>query len=345
VIRSLVTGGAGFLGSHIVDTLVELGHDVLVLDDLSGGYADNVNPAATLLRGSITDLSVLGEIFVSHQIDYIYHIAAYASEGLSHFIRRFNYTNNVIGSINLINAAVNHGGVKCFVYTSSMAVYGTNQVPFLESETPRPEDSYGIAKLAVEMDLKAAHRMFGLDYIVFRPHNVYGERQNLSDPYRNVIGIFMNQCMKGEPLTIFGDGTQTRAFSYISDVAPLIANSVNVHGDYEGQVYQNTFNVGADIPYSINRLAEAVQKAMGTKLPVTHLDKREEVMHAFSDHRKAQKIFNCKPKVTLEDGLARMAAWAKKRGPQKGKPFASIEIERNMPPSWRQLSWHGCPLP
>jgi UDP-glucose 4-epimerase len=341
MIRSLVTGGAGMLGSHIVDSLVELGHDVLVLDDLSGGYADNVNSAATLIRGSITDLSVLAEIFVSHQIDYIFHCAAYAAEGLSHFIRRYNYTNNLIGSINLINAAVNHGGVKCFVFTSSIAVYGGGQyLNFLEVTKPNPEDPYGIAKYAVEMDLGSANRMFGLNYIVFRPHSVYGERQNMADPYRNVVGIFMNQCMNKQPLTIFGDGNQTRAFTHVSDVAPLIANSINTP-----MAYNNTFNVGADIPYSVNRLAEAVQEAMGTNLPITHLDKREEVQHAYSDHVRARHVFGYKPKVTLEDGLSRMAAWAKKLGPQKGKPFTNIEIERNMPPSWRQLSWHGCPLP
>jgi UDP-glucose 4-epimerase len=312
----------------------------LVLDDLSGGFADNVNPKATLLRGSINDLSVLSEIFVSHQIDYVYHCAAYAAENLSHFIRRYNYTNNLIGSINLINAAVNHGGVRCFVFTSSIAVYGSGQTPFLESTIPQPEDPYGISKYAVELDLKAAHEMFGLNSIVFRPFNVYGERQNLCDPYRNVVGIFMNQCLKGEPLTIFGDGKQTRAFTHVSDVAPVIANSVSIPA-----AYNQTFNIGADIPYSVNRLAEEVLRAMDTALPITHLDSRNEVTHAFSDHRKCQETFGVTPRVTLEDGLARMAAWAKKHGAKKGKPFTNIEVERNMPPSWRQLSWHGCPLP
>jgi UDP-glucose 4-epimerase len=340
MIRSLCTGGAGMLGSHVVDSLIELGHDVVVLDDLSGGFRENVNPKAELIRGSINDLSVLGDIFVSHQIDYIYHLGAYAAEGLSHFIRRYNYTNNLVGSMNLINAAVNHGGVKCFVFTSSIAVYGTNQIPFTESTVPRPSDPYGISKYAVELDLEAAYQMFGLNYIIFRPFNVYGERQNLSDPYRNVVGIFMNQCMKGEPLTIFGDGKQTRAFTHVSDVAPLIARSVNIP-----EAYQNTFNVGADIPYSVNRLAEAVQAAMVTRLPVTHLDKREEVVHANSLTSKCKKVFGYQPKVTLEEGLERMASWAARRGPQKGKPFTQIEIERNMPPSWRQLSWHQCPLP
>src|SRR5437867_11048966 len=124
----------------------------------------------------------------------------------------------------LINASVNHG-VKCFVFTSSIAVYGRNQLPMTEDMVPQPEDPYGISKYAVELDLRAAHEMFGLDYVVFRPHNVYGERQNTADRYRNVVGIFMNQVLHGQPMTVFGEGTQTRAFSHVDDVAPLIARA------------------------------------------------------------------------------------------------------------------------
>jgi UDP-glucose 4-epimerase len=155
----------------------------------------------------------------------VFHLAAYAAEGLSHFIKRFNYSNNLLGSVNLINASVNFD-VKCVVFTSSIAVYGANQVPMTEDIVPKPEDSYGIAKYAVELELEESHKMFGLNYITFRPHNVYGEYQNIGDMYRNVIGIFMNQIMQGKPVTIFGDGEQTRAFSYIGDVAPVIAESI-----------------------------------------------------------------------------------------------------------------------
>src|SRR5204862_1825636 len=162
-----------------------------------------------------------------YKFNNIYHLAAYAAEGLSHFIKCFNYTNNVVGSINLINAAVNHQ-VNCFVFTSSIAVYGAGQTPMTEDLTPVPEDPYGIAKLAVEQDLRVSHEMFGLDYVVFRPHNVYGERQNIGDRYRNVVGIFMNQLLKGEPMTVFGDGEQSRAFTHINDVAPIIAESVDI---------------------------------------------------------------------------------------------------------------------
>src|SRR5438270_226586 len=147
-----------------------------------------------------------------------------------------------------------------------------------ESLTPHPEDPYGIAKYAVELDLASAQRMFGLNYIVFRPHNVYGEHQNIGDPYRNVIGIFMNQIMKGEPLSVFGDGEQTRAFSYISDVAPVIAAA-----PFRGTGIGETFNVGADVPYTVNYLASVVREAMGVPdHDIVHHPARSEVKHAFS---------------------------------------------------------------
>src|SRR5204862_8292320 len=178
------------------------------------------------------------------------------AEGLSHFIKRFNYNNNVIGSVNLINAAVNYCS-KTFVFTSSIAVYGAGQTPMTEEMIPVPRDSYGIAKLAIEQELRVCREMFGLNYVIFRPHNVYGERQNIGDRYRNVVGIFMNQLLKGEPMTVFGDGEQSRAFTHISDVAPLIAQAVDVPA-----ARNDTFNVGADVPCTVNELAGAVAAAM-----------------------------------------------------------------------------------
>ncbi|MBV8879340.1 MAG: NAD-dependent epimerase/dehydratase family protein, partial [Planctomycetaceae bacterium] len=188
---ALVTGAAGFLGSHVVDYLIDtMGMSVVAMDDLSGGSKENVHKKAKFVKGSVVDDRLVQRLFKQHTFRFVYHLAAYAAEGLSHFIRRFNYTNNLIGSVNLINASVNHK-VETFVFTSSIAVYGAGQVPLTEETTPKPEDPYGVAKLAVEQDLAAAHEMFGLDYVVFRPHNVYGERQNLGDKYRNVVGIFM----------------------------------------------------------------------------------------------------------------------------------------------------------
>jgi UDP-glucose 4-epimerase len=325
---SLVTGGAGFIGAHVVNELVKLGHKVVVLDDLSGGFKENVNEKATFVQGSIVDHALLTGLFDEHKFDYVYHLAAYAAEGLSHFIKRFNYTNNLIGSVNLINESVKYK-VKCFVFTSSIAVYGALPPPMREDMVPVPEDSYGIAKYAVEMELKVTHEMFGLNYVIFRPHNVYGEYQNIGDRYRNVVGIFMNQIMQGKPLTIFGDGKQTRAFSYIGDVAPYIANSVNVE-----EAKNRIFNIGADTDYTVNDLAIATMKAMGKDEKIRHLEARNEVLHAHADHSNAKKTFNIKRSMPLDKGLTIMAEWAKKVGIRKSLKFKDIEINEKLPAIW-----------
>jgi UDP-glucose 4-epimerase len=327
--KSLITGGAGFIGSHVARHCLGLGHEVVILDDLSGGFRDHVPDGAIFVEGSVADHELVQRLFAEHRFDYVYHLAAYAAEGLSHFIRRFNYTNNLIGSINLINEAVKHE-VKCFVFTSSIAVYGANQLPMTEALTPLPEDPYGIAKYGVELDLRAAHEMFDLNSVIFRPHNVYGEHQNIGDRYRNVIGIFMNQIMQGQPMTIFGDGSQTRAFSYIDDVAPIIARSVAVP-----EAYNQIFNVGADQPYAVNHLAETVARAFDVAPSIKHLPARNEVQHAYPDHSKARQVFGENVTVPLEVGITRMAIWAQQRGARAGQSFGNIEITRNLPPSWR----------
>jgi UDP-glucose 4-epimerase len=328
---SLVTGGAGFIGSHVGRCCVARGDTVVVLDDLSGGYRELVPQGAEFVQGDVTDELLVEGLFAERGFDYVYHLAAYAAEGLSHFIRRYNYRNNVIGSVNLINAAVNHD-VRCFVFASSIAVYGENQLPMSEDLVPAPEDPYGIAKYAVELDLAAAARMFGLPSIVFRPHNVYGEGQNIADRYRNVLGIFMNQVMRGEPMSVFGDGEQTRAFSYIDDVAPIIAGSVDVP-----EAYGQTFNVGGDTPYTVNQLAEVVAAAFGVEPSFVHLPARREVLHAFSSHDRQRAVFGHSEPITLEEGVRRMAEWAKSHGPMEPSRFDSVEIERNLPPSWAAI--------
>jgi UDP-glucose 4-epimerase len=329
----LVTGAAGFIGSHVCDSLILNGYQVVALDDLSGGFEDNVNTKATFIKGSINDVTLVNDLFAKYKFQYVFHLAAYAAEGLSHFIRRFNYNNNLIGSINLINASINVGTVKCFVFTSSIAVYGKNQLPMTEDLTPQPEDPYGIAKYAIEQDLKAAHEMFGLDYIIFRPHNVYGERQNIGDPYRNVVGIFMNQIMQGKRLTIFGDGMQTRAFSHVNDVAPIIAKSVDVP-----QAYNEVFNIGADKPYTVKELATIVCSGYGVEEQIDFLESRNEVVNAYSSHDKVARYFsNMVTNISLEEGVNRMIQDAKEKGPRNGEKFKNIEIERNMPPAWRKL--------
>ena len=230
--------------------------------------------------------------------------------------------------MNLINESVSHK-VKCFVFTSSIAVYGNIEPPMREDQVPVPEDPYGIAKLAVEQDLKVTHEMFGLNYVIFRPHNVYGEFQNLGDRYRNVVGIFMNQLMQGKPLTVFGDGSQTRAFSYIGDVAPYIARSVDVK-----EAYNEVFNIGADREFSVLELAETTMAAMGMTGEIRKLAARNEVLHAHADHSKIKRVFNTSEPVSLREGLEKMAAWAKNSGIRKSDKFSNIEITEKLPPVW-----------
>jgi UDP-glucose 4-epimerase len=325
----LVTGVAGFLGSHVADHCKNLGFRVIGVDDLSGGFKSNVPAGVEFHRGSVCDPAFVRGIFERHRFHYVYHLAAYAAEGLSHFIRRFNYENNLQGSVLLINQSVLHE-VKCFVFTSSIAVYGAGQTPMTEEMTPEPEDPYGIAKYAVELDLRAARHMFGLNSIVFRPHNVYGERQNTSDRYRNVIGIFLHQALTGHPMTIFGDGMQTRAFTHVDDIAPIIARSPLVR-----EAWNETFNIGADTPHTVLSLAHEVARALGTEPRINHLDARIEVMHAFSDHAKVQRVFRPGASVPLDYGLRRMAEWTKSQPLLPPTRFENIEVRKNLPPSWQ----------
>ena len=333
----LVTGAAGFIGSHVVRALLASGRcDVVALDDLSGGVRENLPADVRFVHGSILDHELLRRLFDEHRFSRVFHLAAYAAEGLSHFIRRFNYTQNVVGSVNLVNEAV-RTHVESFVFASSIAVYGAITPPMREDQAPRPEDPYGIAKLAVEQDLAAAQRMFGLPYVIFRPHNVYGEYQNVGDPYRNVVGIFMNQILKGQPMTIFGNGSQQRAFSYVGDVAPLIAESA-----WNGAAQNQVFNIGADVPVTVGDLASEVARAMGVPgHPVAHLALRHEVQVAWADHAKAVGVFGARPATPLADGLGRMAAWVRRCGPRATPPFSAIELTRNLPPSWTAMTLGG----
>lgn len=329
---TLVTGGAGFIGSHLARHLLQEGYGVVVLDDLSGGFQQNVPQGAEFVNGSVLNEPLLEQLFTRFRFEYVYHLAAYAAEGLSHFIRNFNYTNNVLGSINIVNSSIRHK-VRRLVYTSSIAVYGKNQLPMREDLTPAPEDPYGVAKYAVELDLAAAHGMFGLKYTVFRPHNVFGENQNIGDAYRNVIGIFMNQLFKGQDLTVFGEGNQTRAFTYVSDVVIPMVQCLSLP-----QTALQVFNVGSDKYYTIEQLAHLVMDAIGIRVDLRHVDARKEVIHAFADHTKLQAYFkNLPPCIPIEEGLRRMAAWAKVRGPQSTPRFTCIEIEENLPSVWRSL--------
>jgi UDP-glucose 4-epimerase len=328
-LTALVTGAAGFIGSHVAEHCQKLGMRVTATDDLSGGFRENVPAGTEWVQGDLRDPAFTASLWKNRRFDFVYHLAAYAAEGLSHFIRRYNYQTNLVASVNLLNEAVKHE-TRCFVFTSSIAVYGPGQTPMTEATVPEPEDPYGISKYAFELDLRAAHEMFGLDYVVFRPHNVYGERQNIADRYRNVVGIFMNQVLSGEAMTVFGDGLQTRAFSHVDDVAPIIARGPLVPG-----ARNSVFNVGADTPYTVLELAREVAASFSVEPKIRHLDARKEVVHAFSDHSRVRDVFEPPSPIALQSGIARMASWVRAHGPARPVTFSDIEIRKNLPPSWQ----------
>jgi UDP-glucose 4-epimerase len=330
--KVLVTGCAGFIMSHVCDHLIKNGHKVIGIDDLSGGFMENVPRGVTFKKADICDAGDIDRIFRAHKPDYVLHGAAYAAEGLSSFIRRYNYKTNVLGSMSLINSSVLHR-VKGFVFLSSIATYGHQKPPFTERTPLSPADPYGIAKMTVELDLKAAHEMFGLKYLVLRPFNTYGPRQNVGDAYRNVVGIFMNQCLQNKPMTIFGDGEQTRAFSYVDDVAPVIAGVID-----SPRLWGETFNLGGTHVLSVNALAELVAESMGVKKKVKYLPPRKEAIDAFCDTKRIVQLFHHLIRnVHPDEGIPLMAKWVKKHGARTTPKFAHIEITRNLPPSWAKL--------
>lgn len=321
---SLVTGGAGFIGSHLALALLKRGHEVVVADNLTGGWVGNVPLQARL---SVIDLSsgdvdgLVGEVQPTH----IWHLAAYAAEGLSHWVREFNYQNNTVASAKLITAAVKHG-VEHFYFTSSMAVYGSQTPPFTEMMRPAPEDPYGIAKYSVEQDLAVASRMHGLEYTIFRPHNVYGPGQNIGDPYRNVVGIFMRQALLGQPLTIFGDGQQTRAFSYITDITTPMVRGLDVPGS------GMTYNIGGEQVVTIGELARRVASIFNAQ--VEHVAPRAEVKHAHCDHSLARAHLGFRPEVGFSKGLHLMSEWARGAG-VRWSQTPILEHDQDLPDFWR----------
>lgn len=330
--RTAITGAAGFIGSHVAEMLMKDGHEVLAIDDLSGGFVENLPAGAKFAKLSVLD--PLDKVFSSFRPETVYHLAAYAAEGLSHHIPVFNFTNNVVGTANVLAAAY-RAGVKHFTFTSSIAAYGhpENDTSFDEDSVCTPCDPYGAAKLACEHHIRAFAAYFGgPDFTIFRPHNVFGPRQNISDPYRNVVGIFMRCALTGAAMPIFGDGKQTRSFSYITPVARSIADAPMIDAARNA-----TFNVGGDELMSVYDLAVNTSKVMGVPLSIEWLPPRAEVTHAHCRHELARKVFSRahEQAIDIVSGLTRMAEFVKSRPiPLATECPAAIEISDRLPPSW-----------
>ena len=329
--KIFVTGCAGLLGSNYSRHLIANGHEVIGIDNLSGGYKAFVPKGEkfTFIKLNLERRKKLAELFKEHKPDLLFHFAAYAAEGLSPFIRNFNYRNNLICSANLINPCIEYG--TKIIFTSSMAVYGGQEPPFTEDKQPQPIDPYGVAKYAVECDLKLANQQFGLRYNIVRPHNVLGTYQNIWDRYRNVIGIFIRKTLNGIPILIYGDGEQTRAFS---DIKYYMQPFDMLHDNFDGEI----FNIGADKYFSLNEVAETVQKIgskYGYDVPIEHGEPRHEVKHAYCDHTKAKTMLNFKDNTKLEDLIESMFVWAMKEPNRKVKDM-EYEITEGIYDYWKE---------
>lgn len=326
--KFLVTGGAGFIGSHLTDRLIGAGHEVAVIDDLSGGFKRNLPRGIKFYEVDLRDAKKADRVIKRVKPDIVFHLAANAAENKAQFSPIDITSRNYSTFINTLVPSIKYG-MKRFVTTSSIAVYGALQTPFKENNKPEPEDLYGISKLAMEESLKVLSEVHGFEYVITRPHNVFGPRQNMTDPYRNVVTIFMNAILKGKPYYIYGDGKQRRCFSYIDDVVEALFNCAFL------KVNKKIFNIGADKDYSLNELSRAIQEIAGVDIPPNFIEDRpQEVKVAIADHTHAKRYLKYKDKTPLKEGLRKTWEYVKELGPQK-PVFTEIEIQSpKLPKNW-----------
>ena len=338
----LITGVAGLLGSRLADWIIENKPDeynVIGIDDLSGGYKENIHPEVTFFKKDLSRSTrilsgdtqmTLERIFTTYKIDYVYHLAAYAAEGLSPFIRTFNYDNNLKSTAFIVNECIKNN-VKRLVFTSTMAVYGHGEGGIFHEDMRRnPIDPYGIAKAACERDIEVANEQHGLDYCIIRPHNVYGIKQNIWDKYRNVLGIWMYYIMEKKPITIFGDGSQRRAFSYVDDsLEPLFK------AHFDPRCSKQIINLGGIEAISIAECAEELKLIVGGS-EVVHLEKRHEVHSAFATWQKSIDLLDFEFKTPLKEGLARMWEWAQKQPKRERFVWSKYEIDKGIYDYWKK---------
>ncbi|OGH16047.1 MAG: hypothetical protein A3C30_00675 [Candidatus Levybacteria bacterium RIFCSPHIGHO2_02_FULL_40_18] len=333
--RILVTGAAGFMGSHLVDGLIEQGClEVYGVDDLSGGYESNINPKSKFTQLDLREKNKTRDYINEVKPKIVFHLAADATEGRSQFTPISCTERNYFAYLYVLVPAIKNGLEK-MILTSSMSVYGSQTPPFDETMPTAPDDIYGVSKAAMEKATKILSDVHKFKYVIMRPHNVYGPGQNLSDPYRNVVGIFINCLLNNKNFYIYGDGAQKRAFSYIDDFTPYIIKAA-ILPEVEGEI----FNIGPTKEYTINELADIVLKEffpdgnVPSHLAPKYLPMRPlEVLNAWCTADKAKKILGYQTSVDLAEGIKKMVAWAKKLGPQKFRYLDDLEIVTDETPS------------
>ena len=328
--KVLITGVAGLLGSRLADWLIENHPKIKVvgIDDLSGGYKENINPKVEFWQMNLVSHPI-ENCFEIHKFDYVFHFAAYAAEGLSPFIRQYNYENNLVATARIINQCIKHD-VKRLMFTSTLAVYGHGYGGiFDEDQIPKPIDPYGVAKYGCEMDIQIAGEQHGLDWTIIRPHNVYGIKQNIWDKYRNVLGIWMYQHLNGEPMTIFGDGEQTRAFSFIDDSLEPLWNAA-----IRPEASKQIINLGGIEEISIKYASEILREVMGAG-EIIHLEGRHEVKHSIPTFQKSIDILGFKHQTNLKEGLIKMWDWAKQQPIRERFVWPTYELDKGIYSFWK----------
>ena len=329
--KILITGVAGFLGSHLADRMLELGHEVIGCDNLSGGYLDNIPDGVIFKRGDCCHLDFMVE--VTKGCDIVFHTAATPHEGLSVFSPYF-ITNNIFqASVSTISAAIQNN-VKRFVYCSSMARYGNQSYPYNETQTPLPVDPYGIAKVAGEDVLKSLAEMNNMEWIIAVPHNIVGPRQRYDDPYRNVMSIMINRVLQGKPPIIYGDGQQVRCFSFIDDCIFCLEKLA-----LDPSIKNDIFNIGPDEEFvTIAQLATLIMQELNFDgSPIYMPDRPKEIKYATCDSNKARELLDYNTTTTLSEGIQRTIEYIKSRG---AKPFDysyPLEIiNEHTPKTWSE---------
>ena len=326
----LITGAAGLIGSNLCKWILINQHNikVIALDDLSGSeIEDFVEGCDCYIRNAGDDLT---DIFESNDVKMVFHAAAIAAESWSPFMRQHYYTNNIVVSANVINHCIKYN-VDRLVYFSSMAVYGKQPTPFIESMSPSPCDPYGIGKFSVELDLQCAKEQHGLKYAIVRPHSVYGPGQQISDTRRNVLCIWMRQILNNELISIFGDGQQQRAFTFVDDIMfPLWKCGYD-----ESTLYQ-TFNLGNDDELTLLQALETLEEVVGKKVERKYYPAIHEVKNAFSEHSKAREILGLECKTSLKEGLTKMWDWAKVQPKRELQRFDELELEVGLPEQFKK---------
>ena len=324
--RVLVTGAAGFLGSHLCDELVKLGHEVIGVDNMIGGYDDNVSKKIKFYKYDCCDLEKMNTVM--KDVDVLYHCAATAHEGLSVFSPYEIGKNNFLASVSVFSAAISNK-VKRIIFCSSMARYGSQKTPFKESMIAQPVDPYGISKVAAEDVLKNLCDLNKIEWVIAVPHNIIGPRQKYDDPFRNVVSIMINRMLQKLPPIIYGDGEQKRCFSYIDDCLSCLVPMLD-----QKDLNKEVINIGPDEEFvTINKISQICSNVTGINLsPVYKKDRPREVKHATCSADKARKLLNYKTKTDLITGITRTFEYIKNRGSKPFNYHIDIEIKNELTP-------------